>query len=82
MCQQTAGQAPLPDIRELMREVQEHQKKLDQIRENYTYTSYQVVQDIDANGQVKKTEIVGVRRLLCERARDRAQGQGERQAAG
>jgi hypothetical protein len=54
-CQQTA-QAPLPDIHQLMREVQEHQKKLDQIRENYTYTSYQVVQDVDANGQVKKTE--------------------------
>jgi hypothetical protein len=53
---QQAGQAPLPDIRQLMREVQEHQKQLDQIRENYTYTSYQEVQDIDANGQVKKTE--------------------------
>jgi len=53
--QQTA-QAPLPDIRQLMREVQEHQKQLDRIRENYTYTSYQVVQDIDENGQVKKTE--------------------------
>lgn len=49
-------QAPLPDIRELMRQVQEHQRKLDQIRENYTYTSYQVVQDVDSNGQVKKTE--------------------------
>ncbi|MGA7242342.1 MAG: hypothetical protein WBX19_04125 [Terracidiphilus sp.] len=46
----------MPDIRQLMREVQEHQKKLDQIRENYTYSSYQVVQDIDGNGQVKKTE--------------------------
>ena len=54
-CLQTA-QAPLPNIRDLMREVQEHQKKLDQVRENYTYTSYQVVQDIDSNGQVKKTE--------------------------
>jgi hypothetical protein len=53
--QQTA-QASLPDIRQLMREVQEHQKQLDRIRENYTYTSYQVVQDIDENGQVKKTE--------------------------
>ena len=53
---QQAGQAPLPDIRQLMREVQEHQKQLDQIRENYTYTSYQEVQDIDGNGQVKKTE--------------------------
>lgn len=53
---QQTGQAPLPDIHQLMREVQEHQKKLDQIRENYTYTSYQVVQDIDSNGQAKKTE--------------------------
>jgi hypothetical protein len=53
---QQAPQAPLPDIRELMREVQDHQKELDKIRENYTYTSYQVVQDIDANGQVKNTD--------------------------
>jgi len=53
---QQPTQAPLPDIRQLMREVQEHQKQLDQIRENYTYTSYQEVQDIDGNGQVKKTE--------------------------
>jgi hypothetical protein len=53
---QQPAQAPLPDIRQLMQEVQEHQKQLDQIRENYTYTSYQIVQDIDGNGQVKKTE--------------------------
>lgn len=50
------AQPPLPDIRQLMREVMEHQKQLDLIRENYTYTSYQVVQDVDAYGQVKKTE--------------------------
>ena len=53
---QQPAQAPLPEIHELMREVQEHQKQLDKIRENYTFTSYQVVEDIDANGQVKKTE--------------------------
>lgn len=53
---QQPAQAPLPDIRQLMHEVQEHQRQLDQIRENYTYTSYQQVQDIDGNGQVKKTE--------------------------
>lgn len=53
---QQGGQAPLPDIRELMREVQEHQKQLDRIRENYTYNSYQVVEDIDENGHVKKTQ--------------------------
>jgi hypothetical protein len=39
-----------------MREVQEHQKQLDKIRENYTYTSFQTTQDIDAKGQIKKTE--------------------------
>lgn len=48
--------APLPDIRQLMREVQDHQKLLDKVRESYTYTSLQTTQDIDANGQVKKTE--------------------------
>lgn len=53
---QRTVQAPLPEIHQLMREVQEHQKQLDKIRENYTYTSYQVVQDVDANGQVKKTQ--------------------------
>ena len=51
-----AVEAPLPAIRDLMQQVQEHQKQLDKIRENYTYTSDQMVQDIDANNQVKKTE--------------------------
>lgn len=53
---QQPPQASLPDIRQLMQEVQDHQRQLDKVRENYTYTSYQVVQDIDANGQVKKTD--------------------------
>jgi len=48
--------APLPDIRQLMHEVQEHQKQLDTIRENYTYTSWQAVEDIDSAGTVKKQE--------------------------
>lgn len=53
-----AGQAAaaLPEIRQLMREVQEHQKQLEKVRENYTYSSLQTTQDIDSNGQVKKTE--------------------------
>jgi hypothetical protein len=56
---QTSPQAanpPLPDIRQLMQQVQDHQRQLDKIRESYTYTSMQTTQDIDANGQVKKTE--------------------------
>jgi len=53
-----AGQAaaPLPEIRQLMREVQEHQKQLEKVRENYTFTSLETTQDIDGSGQVKKTE--------------------------
>jgi hypothetical protein len=53
---QQPANAPLPDIRKLMAEVMEHQKQLDKIRENYTYSSFRTTQDIDGNGQVKKTE--------------------------
>jgi hypothetical protein len=48
--------APLPDAHQLMREVAEHQKQLDKVRENYTYTSLQTTQDLDAGGKVTKTE--------------------------
>jgi hypothetical protein len=56
--QSASGQAspPLPEIPQLLHEVQEHQKLLEKVRENYTYTSLQTTQDIDSNGQVKKTE--------------------------
>jgi hypothetical protein len=47
---------PLPAIPELMREVLDHQKQLDKVRENYTYSSLRTIQDLDANGQVQKTE--------------------------
>ena len=53
---QRSADAPLPDVRQLMLEVQAHQKQLDKVRENYTYTSLQTVQNMDSNGQVKKTE--------------------------
>jgi hypothetical protein len=54
-----AGQAaspPLPEIHQLMREVMDHQKQLEKVRETYTYSSLQTTQDIDGKGQVKKTE--------------------------
>jgi hypothetical protein len=53
---QQAANPPLPDIRQLMRQVEEHQKQLEKVRENYTFDSVQTVQDIDANGHVQKTE--------------------------
>ena len=53
---QSAANPPLPEIHQLMREVQEHQKQLEKVRENYTYNSFQTTQEIDGKGQVKKTE--------------------------
>jgi hypothetical protein len=53
---QQAANPPLPDIHQLMKEVHEHQKQLDKVRENYTYNVTKVVQEIDSNGQVSKTE--------------------------
>ena len=53
---QLASNGPLPEIHELMRQVQEHQRQLDKVREDYTYTSTQVTQDIDSGGNIKKTE--------------------------
>ena len=51
-------QQPLPDIRQLMAEVQAHQKQLEKVRENYTYSSLQTTEDLDGNGRVTKTESV------------------------
>jgi len=53
---QQAANAPLPDIRQLIKEVQEHQKQLEKVKENYTYSDAVTTQEIDSNGQVKKTE--------------------------
>jgi len=52
---QTA-QAPLPDVATLMKQVEEHQHKLDQVRENYTYHEVVVTHELDKNGNVKKNE--------------------------
>jgi hypothetical protein len=48
--------APLPDIRQLMTEVMDHQKQLEKVRENYTYHVTSVNQELDSGGKVNKTE--------------------------
>jgi hypothetical protein len=53
---QQQASAPLPDLRQLMKEVQAHQKQVEKERENDTYNSVITTQDIDANGRVTKTE--------------------------
>ena len=53
---QAPTNTPLPDIRQLMQEVMQHQKQLEKVRESYTYSSTQTIQDVDGNGRVTKTE--------------------------
>jgi hypothetical protein len=53
---QTVQSGPIPEIHKLMKEVMDHQKLLEKVRENYTYSSLQTTQDIDGNGRVTKTE--------------------------
>lgn len=55
---ETPANAPIPDVRRLVHEAEEHQKQLEKVRENYTYSSVQVVEDIDAKGKVQKSESV------------------------
>lgn len=55
LCQQKTD-PPLPDIRQLMKEAHEHQKQLEKLQENYTFSESEVVQDLDSNGKVNKTE--------------------------
>jgi hypothetical protein len=53
---QTNANKSLPDVRKLINEVQQHQKQVEKVREAYTYSSLQTVQDVDAKGNVTKTE--------------------------
>lgn len=53
---QQAANSPTPNIPDLMRKVEDHQKQLEKVRENYTFTSAQTTEDLDSNGHVTKTE--------------------------
>jgi hypothetical protein len=53
---QAPAQPPMPEIHQLMKEVQEHQKAVEKLMENYTYTSVEVTEDLDSKGKVTKTE--------------------------
>ena len=52
----SASQPPIPDPSTLMKQVEDHQRKLDQTRENYTYREVVVTRELDKNGGLKKTE--------------------------
>jgi hypothetical protein len=53
---QQAANTPVPDIPQLMRQVEDHQKELDKVRENYTFSSLRTIQSMDSSGHATKTE--------------------------
>ena len=46
---------PIPDIATLMHQVQQHQRDLDQTRENYAFREIQTIDELDKDGKIKKT---------------------------
>lgn len=51
-----SAQQPLPDVPTLIKQVEDHQHKLDQVRENYTYHETVIIHELDKNGTIKKNE--------------------------
>jgi hypothetical protein len=51
-----ATQPPLPDVPTLMKQVEDHQHQLDEVRENYTYHETIITHELDKNGNIKKNE--------------------------
>ncbi len=47
---------PIPDIATLMHQVQQHQRDLEQTRDSYAFRERQTIEELDRNGNVKKTE--------------------------
>ena len=51
-------QAPVPDLHQLMKDVEEHQKQIRKIQENYTYLAETKTEDLDNRNAVRKTETI------------------------
>jgi hypothetical protein len=54
---QEAPRPDLPDVQQLMREVADHQKKVEQLRENYTYTALFTLEEVSPKGGVTRSKI-------------------------
>lgn len=50
----TSVDEPLPDINNLLAEVQRNQRAIDEIRGNYTYNKLEEEMELDGRGQIKK----------------------------
>jgi hypothetical protein len=50
------AQQPIPDPATLVKEIEAHQRRMDELRENYTFHEVTVTDDVDSDGKVKNTE--------------------------
>jgi hypothetical protein len=53
--QDSATRRPLPDIKQLLSEVQENQKQIESLVDQYSCTENEEVRELDKDGRVKKT---------------------------
>ena len=47
------GQAPLPEPATLVKEIEAHQRRMDELRENYTFHETTLTDELDTHGAVK-----------------------------
>jgi hypothetical protein len=50
------AQTPLPEPATLVKEIEAHQRRMDELRENYTFHEVTLTDELDTNGAVKGTE--------------------------
>jgi hypothetical protein len=50
------AQAPMPEPASLVKEIEAHQRRIDEIRENYTFHEITVTDELDAKGSVKRID--------------------------
>jgi uncharacterized protein YxeA len=53
----TKSQVKLPDLKALFKEIDDHQKAIDKLKENYAGTRVEEETDFEKDGKVKKTEV-------------------------
>jgi hypothetical protein len=51
-----SANSPQLNLQQILRKVQDHQKQVEALRENYTYQSVKTTDQIDGDGKVKSTE--------------------------
>src|ERR1700721_917945 len=50
------AQTPMPEPATLVKEIEAHQRRMDELRENYTFHEVTLTDELDTNGAVKGTE--------------------------